>query len=521
MTDINSVKDTQDIFELDLEKFVAKKIVPIDAIRSKTKSQGFIESRLNAFYRKLGLPVVNSDGQYFSPGIDINANSDFQRRSDVLLVKEMIFNNKELSRIFENREFIFKDYSRIFSSGNFNAKALLLGSMFIRSFKDQFGNTDPLIYDKNQTQYITERGKQLSEFYNSDETQTEDIKNLISSSKFISNHPLKPFIVDPRISIHPDSNNIAAPFLLDGSQLKYFNNLSYQRPYIETVISFRLNNKNNIQKRTNISQILLNIKNNPFILNKELINLANSPETNLQNSDAFVFNNYLKQLKILINTLIKNINELIDVRKQINFQVIPDTINGLEGPVSLEKLSNGDINNKEIDNTILELSYLLSLNKSASLTGNTEDDQIVNENNFLFSDPDDDTIASSKSEAIYSIETNYKKLINRRNQIGANGIDSLKNIEYIMGEFSGLGLIDIVAIRAAFWLISYEDLLGLIDEYTYNRLTKYRKNLNASGISRTTDIMAALKGFEDKVKEIYSFIQIYFDQVFNGAEFNQ
>jgi PHD/YefM family antitoxin component YafN of YafNO toxin-antitoxin module len=126
--------------------------------------------------------------------------------------------------------------------------------------------------------------------------------------------------------------------------------------------------------------------------------------------------------------------------------------------------------------------------------------------------------SSDKSVGI-SAQEHLEDLTNKRKAIAKPALEALKNIEYIMGEFSGLGLIDIVAIQSALWLMDRDKLVGLIDANAYARLAKHRADLNLSGISRSDDVLESLKEFEKKLKNVYSLIQLYFNQVYNGQEF--
>lgn len=511
--------DDQDIFDLSIDKMVVSLLQPIDAIRSQTAGDGFLESRLNAFYRMIGFPVVKGPLEFFSPGYDVNVNTD----GTALLERQAIINsvakNKQLiSQQLNPRELVFKNYSRIFAAGGFNAKAVALGSLFIRSFENQFGSTEPLQFDSKQTQSVDERTKHLEQFYSVSPEQTELFGILKSKNFLTSTHPLKPFIVDPRIVVYPDTNLVAAPFLFDSSQLQCFSGTSYKRPYIERVITIRLNNQNSVKSNVNISKIIEDIKNDSNVTDIVLLNITNNPEKELQNSDITVFNNYLKLLRALINILVKSIKEVQDVKLSINFQPLPDAVLGLEGDVTIEGVER-DKNNKEIEINILELYSKTSFTNFAFAS-----DFGVGENpdpgGFVFSNLDDMVFSADKAIE-NSTQEQLDILTARRKSQAEPGIQALKNIEYIMGEFSGLGLIDIVAIQSALWLMDRDKLVGLIDSRAYERLKnkKYRPNLNVSGISRSEDVLESIKDFETKLKDIYSLIQLYFDQIYNGKAF--
>lgn len=510
--------DDQDFFDLNIDQLVKLILNPIDSIRSQTGTDGFLESRCNAFYRMVGFPVAADGSNYFSPGYDVNLNinSDNLKNRDKIIEK-LIKNNNIIFQQLAPREEIPRFYSKIFAYGGFNSTAVALGSMYIRTFEKQFGDTEPLEFDKNQIQTVSQRINELTSFYSSNEEQFAQFNTIKSTSTtFLSNHYLKPFIVDPRIQIKPDSNLMAAPFLKDATQLKSFSSTLHQRPYIERVISIRLNNQNTTDTSIDINSIIDDIKENSNVIDNVLLKISNDPEKTLQNSDNVVFNNYFKLMRALIKKLCESVKSLHDIKLQSNFQPVPDAKYGLEGNGTINPVEI-DSNNKELENNILD-AYAKNALKNISFASDLGLQGSTNEHGFVFSGLDDMVFSAEKT-----VDTDQpdqlEKLINIRENLGKIGLKELQTIEYIMGEFSGLGLIDIVAIQSAFWLMDRGKLLGLIDNDAYDRMIKYRPNINVSGISRETDILAALKEYEKQLKGVYNLIQLYFDQTFTGAIF--
>lgn len=511
--------DDQDIFDLNMGDLVKSLIVPIDAVRSQTPGDGFLESRLNAFYRMMGFPVVKSNLEFFSPGYDVNLNTDqtglFEHE---LITKSIASNQKLVSQQLAAREDVYKKFNNIFANGGFNSRTLALGSLYIRSFEGQFGSTGPLEFDSKQVQLVNQRITELTKYYSVNATKAAQLVALKPTGLLSSCHPLKPFVVDPRIQILPDTNLIAAPFLKNSSQLACFNGSSYSRPYIERVISLRLNNKNTVKSSVNINKIIDDIKADNSVTSAVLLNIASNPEKNLQNSDVVVFNNLFKIIKALVKELIKNIKEVADVQQTINFQPIPHPAKGIEGEMKILGVEQ-DNNNQEIEKNIIELYNKTSLDVCAfSLDLGAQGK--VDEGSFVFSNMDD-IVFSADKVAQKSTKEQLDELVSLRTNACNSGLESLRNIEYIMGEFSGLGLIDIVAIQAAFWLMDRDKLVGLIDARAYARLKEpgNRPNLNVKGISRSEDVFESLKDFETKLKDIYLLIQLYFNQLYSGKAY--
>lgn len=517
-------RKNKDIENLDITALAAELLSPIDLIRSQTRKEGFLESRCNAFYRMIGFPVVSKSGSFFSPGYNVNANmSEVEINRQVDIIEEIIRDRSLTSQQLDPRERIFKTFRSIFSDGGFNAITVALGSVYVRSFDNQFGSTDPLVFDSAQVQSVSQRDFELFDYYNyqgSDEI-INSFNKLRGGGFLLSTHILKPFIVDPRISITPHNNLIAAPFLKDASQLTQFDGSSYQRPYIERVISIRFNNQNLTGKSPNIVDLISSIKDDNTVTDAYLISVANNPQKELQNSDVVVFGSYLKLMRALINTLIIAIKEVLDAEKTINFQPVPDTKLGLEGTITLNPIDPADPNNKAAELKILELFRKISLEKSSNITDVSTNG--ADEGGFVFSGLDDMVFASDKSAQISS-QKEYDDLVGLRNHVGETSSGELQKIELIMGEFSGLGLIDIVAIQSAFWLMDKGKLLGLIDQSAHSRLLNStngsRPNLNVSTVDRNSDVLACLKEYESQLKQVYGVIQLYANEVWNGQAHN-
>lgn len=539
----NKYTDDQNILNLDVEQLFNSIFQEIDSRRSRKNLQAgagksndlyggnnFQESRCHAFYRIIGFPVVASADSFYSPGFDPDLNLNLTTLQNYKGIANSVINNKQfVSQQLNPREDIFKKYAKVFADGGFNSTAISLGSISLRSFDKQFSDgLGPLDFDKKQNQSVGDRRDNLDRFYSNSEDQQSLLDSLEITGLLNSQHLLKPFVVDPRIDNNLSAANIsiAAPFLLDNTKLSVFGAGgpsigSIKRPFIERVITIRFSNSNlETQNFTVVNNIIDTIKSNKNILNEDLIKLSSNPVDQLNNSDLVVFNNYFKLIRSVIDNLIKSILNLQNVRSSINFQPIPDRGRGPEGGANGGKLNQVDANdphNKEIENNIIELFLHSSISDiSLSLdTGISSSVSSSDPGNFAFSNLDDMVFIATKNMQI-SYQDKLSELKNQRNTTGNQGIEDLKVIEMIMGEFSGLGLIDVIAIQSAFWLMEPSSLLGLIDQRALNRVKT--RGINISGTS-PNNIIDALTNFETSLKSVYSLIQLYFDQVMSGQNF--
>jgi hypothetical protein len=518
--------DDQDIFNINIDDYFANFILPIDQIRSTTSatnpgaattnSQEAQESRLSAFYRMIGFPVVLSDGSdFYSPGFDPNLNTDVNSYQSVIKIAQTIFtDNVFISKQLNPRESKFLTYKAVWNNGGANAQAVMLGSLFIRSFDKQFNDavTDPLTPGDNGLQIVNTREAEINRFFASRIAQ-------IDTSLLITTHQLKPFIVDPRIdlTVTPAKNRICAPFLLDRSQTRIFQPQSgapvgLQRPYIEEVIGVRFNSRNKLKNADLVNSTVAFIKNNSTITDSQLIAISQNALSALYSSELAIFNNYFKAIRALVDLLHDSISNVESIRQIINFQPIPDPVRGPENGGTLPSIDPTDDQNNldpEID--------IIKQTAKKDLTGSTFDtglQGIPDPGDFVFSNLDD-TVFNVTTTVTKSYDDTINKLSDKRDQLGNGGIDSLKTIEIIMGEFSGLGLIDIVAIQASLWVMDSDSLLGLIDSRARTRITN-RPDIDISAASPAA-IADALTSFEGTLKNIYIFIQQYLNDLETGS----
>lgn len=531
--------DDQDLLRVDIDRLFSSFITPIDTIRShfnalvpnsqELNTPQYQESRLHAYYRMVGFPVVSSSGSFYSPGYDPNLNTDASSLSTYQSIANDVVNDKAfVSQQLNPRERVFKTYRKVFSDGGVVAKSVMLGSMFIRSFEKQFGGTGPLEFDKDQTQTIDDRQDAVGQFYGDSVLSLNISNNQKVIGLLASTHPLKPFIVDPRIdnSIRPVRNRICAPFLKDKSQTKIFQSTNGSsenllRPFLERVITIRFNTQNVATNAGSdiVQSIIDTVSNNGAITDSDLISISSNSLSALHNNELVIFNNYFKIIRSVITRLVFSIRKLEYIRGKINFQPIPDPKLGPESGSpgnTLDTIDSTDANNLRIEGDIVFLTqkkYVdeLSTALDTGLQGTGDG------GDFVFSNLDDSVFSIPKSVQ-KSYDDSIKKLTKIRTQLGNEGIEALKTIEIIMGEFSGIGLLDIMAIQAALWVMDPGKLLGLIDDRAFARAKKFRKNLTFDGVSRGS-VLDGLQDFEEKLKNIYLLMQDYFDSINDGRAF--
>jgi len=524
-------QNNQDILNIDFDTLYNNFISPVDALRShfnalvpnsqELNTPQYQESRCHAFYRMLGFPVVADSSNFYSPGYDPNLNLDKTATAAYQKIASSVIDNLALKSQFAYREQQVQLYfNTIFSGGGTQAQQITLGSLFIRSFERQLGSTAPLVDDPNKNQSIDERVQELNKVF------------AITPSILVTRHPIKPFIVDPRIdsSVRPIVNRICAPFLKDKTQTKVFGSATgstdnLKRPYIEKVITTRFNNKNLTLDQGNdvITAIFQSITDDPSQTDQDLVAAVADPLGQLYSSEVKIFSDYVKIMQIVVDKLIESINEIQKIRQAMNFQPMPNPIGGIENGGTVNVPIANDLNNRLLENEIITRTQKQILN---DLQFDTGLNGVPDVGDFVFSNLDDSVFSINKNIA-KSYQQNLDLLNEKRNKLGNDGINFLKNIEIIMGEFSGLGLIDMIAMQAALWIMDPLALLGLIDTRALQRIRNYRKDINIGDIGNTNlpaqdqqnvpDVVTALASFESTLLNIYQFIQKYYDNVNNGT----
>lgn len=523
--------DDQDLLEVDIDNLYKKFIVPIDrrfrshfnAIVSNSQelnTPDYQESRCHAFFRMMGFPVVSkSSEKFYSPGFDPNLNTDQISSKNYSDIAASIVSNSEFrTKQLDPRELsIEKKYRTYFANGDTNSIALAIGSIFLRSFDKQFSDDDsigPLDFDSNQTQVVDARVSEINRFF-------QNKLDSINTKSLTSIHLIKPFIVDPRIdnNIHPASCRVCAPFLFDKTQLKIYdtqNSGTLKRPFIEEVISVRFNSKNVTQAQGAYVQSIIDfIKSNSSVTDSDLVDISNNQLQTLYQSELIIFNKYIKIIRALIKKLHESITKVGYIRQNINWQPIPNTKLGPEagsdgGKIVSPPDPTDDLNNKLTENNIIDLINKKNL---AEISFNIGIDAVPDSGDFAFSNIDDIIFSGFKNVKL-SYDKQLTKLNSIRNQRGNEGLDHLKNIEIIVGEFSGLGLLDIMAIQAALWITDSNALLGLIDDRARQRAIS-RKDLNFNAAA-PLDIIPSMTEFEKKVKQIYKIMGKYISDLNSG-----
>ena len=120
------------------------------------------------------------------------------------------------------------------------------------------------------------------------------------------------------------------------------------------------------------------------------------------------------------------------------------------------------------------------------------------------------------TNALGSVSSNtMETLANKRNKKLSDAGSALQTIEMIMGEFSGLGLCDIIAVIGTLYTMDIEDLLGFLDQDAYARAQTL---LGSSLPAQNSSITGSMTGLLQGVSGFYQVMDaMYADFIGNNA----
>jgi hypothetical protein len=127
------------------------------------------------------------------------------------------------------------------------------------------------------------------------------------------------------------------------------------------------------------------------------------------------------------------------------------------------------------------------------------------------------TFMSPRSSGAFTeaAATSLANLTTNRKSLLQKASDALRTIEIIMGEFSGFGLCDIIAIMGALYVMPKESLLGFLDADAFDRMNAEL----ATGISQPVSLDKAMTDFSTYVKQFYTIMDdVYQDLASNNGQ---
>ena len=479
-----------------LNTFDPKTVTGLGAkLKIETTSQ---ESRVHTFYRLLGLPVVDKSGQFYNPGLDnIGGNKNIH-----LSDKVNIANNQDpkFRAISLQRENYFNNILKIFNQNpsTITASALALSSsVHTRAFSIPTTNTDVTSFNSSDQQYTPNFDSIVGQYHIQLDNYVDANGNEPDSTLHMPRfHFIQPFMVDPRIdfTINPAFNLVAVPFVPTKKNLLVAENTFVRRPLIEKIIRDRFLNTQTTTISSGQQKIIDYILNVPTVMNDNLISqMVNSPY--IKNNLA-QFEKYLFMIQAMCVQLIKSQLDIQIAQSRYYWIPAPAVNIGPEGGSDVQ----GIIISQLLPNNLITIQDRAIINQTLNQASNNFDtasaeaDGVPDLGGFAFSGGSnffDLTFDQTTSQSLGDITAAQLTQLNKkRNHDLVVANTALQNIEVIMGEWSGLGLCDIVAIMASLYTMDQTTLLGFLDADALTRAEN--AGIDTSGAPGITDALSAL-----------------------------
>lgn len=517
------------------------------------------ESRCHAFYRIIGFPVVSEDKKtFYNPGFDIIKQIDsggkpIKRKVDLAFKLKVAGNvGSQFEAISRARESYAAGTAQIFSvpesveagvlaltSGTYGSKSNVNKRLFAQPF---IVNNEPFDFSLGSQAYSSPGNILMNSSWVGDKevifADYQDATGVkpnpgIGGYKILRQHShiIKPFMVDPRIdfSIWASeskttsglSRRVAVPFVPDASYLKTSDTAKAERPLLEKIITEAYSVLSPTDAGDAVTNAIDYVKANKDI---QTISIGGVQVGDIFSGKVFkasqqqAFAQYLLTIDALMAHLVASMN-IIHAAQGIYYWLPIPAANGPEAgcttrDVPLNQNISTDLITSDDFNIIKnQVQVILSSVTSiiAQPTATPDPGDYAFSNYKLTFDP-----ATSDSQGDWGAKTK-ETLAAKRNRVLSKAGEALQVVEMIMGEFSGLGLADIIAVMGALYTMPPTDLLGFLDEDAIDRAEVVLKaqpgSLRAQRPSDITQPMTSLASF---VNGFYKIMDQVFQDYFNN-----
>jgi len=497
------------------------------------------ESRCHAFFRFIGFPIVSKDKKMFNPGYDIIFSKEKTITDDykINVAKNQIDNFRKLSIA---REEYINDIRGIFNTSlslylnvdqsvsnsanlSIDASTLAISSgRYIRNFNSSLKfayssfQIDPFSMEIKDQQYSVDF-RSVVGTEEIDLSQYQDVNGIKPIKLFDfgeRTHIITPFIVDPIIEFTVNRANklVAIPFVPDASYQSVDKTTKGKitQPLLEQIIRKRRLSANELSVAKGLNKQAIDYVDKLISKDSKLVK---------QKKDIFKVGQQA-QLDKFYNIIVSMIDKLIKAQKDIkNAQQdyywipIPSSGGPEEGCSVRPVLLPNNIDPILVTEKDAELFDLKTKELFASANP-TVDSTTTKSDVGNFETPalkafDLDVVSSLGNVS----KNNFDKLSQIRTEKLSKANEALREIEIIMGEFSGLGFCDIVAILAALYLMPIENLYGFLDDDALKRMNSiFNTNITKP------DITTSLTSFTQVAQYFYNLMdKIYIEKSQNNA----
>ena len=421
--------------DFNFEKFAVSIISIVDSLRSKGRAgaKASVESRINAFYRAIGLPAVITDVDKEIKKVDDYNNGNLFPEEQL---PKKLYAADLLSRESNSRSSVSDDEVMTFL--DMNEQDLLGGIKIIKTQKN-----------------ARTRGK------------------------------LFPMVADGSLEIYPQNRRVGSAFSTDRELTN--DKVMYKRPFLEAVIAIRLKSigATNSARQSNIS---LEVQKEIAKIGEELVSTLGNSTINVSALLAFAVK--------LIGGVRKKIGAEIKVNASNIAQEMPNLVKRESKQGELDKQKQQQDNERLLKQARLAIFNFddtfgkedkAKRKEGAEITKNLTDILFVS--GLLGASVYDIGGATDDSTKEYEAKIKKQEALLKR---------AHKQLDLILGTFSGLSGTDVLAIFMALFQVEEDVLLSLLNERGVNNLLEAR----GTTISQRYPPDIAVTKLEEKVSEI-------------------
>lgn len=431
------------------EGFSVNIIRSIDGIRSKGKegTKEPKESRINAFYRGLGLPAV--------------INSVLKKKTE---------NNEDRDPDAKN-------------NGN------EVTSPTYESFEGALA--------ERMTAAVTTPSPELiNQFL--DDNRHSILDSLGQDNGGAKNRPsgiLFPMVVDGTIEIFPQSKRVGPAFSTD-SELTYKKGAQYNRPLIETIISIRL-------KGIGVGDAAKDGTARDSFIAAGAFETMIEDLVNIYLSSLNIIGDRLEKAANQASNSRKKVGLNVIAKVANIAQANPEEAPSEEKKGELDRQKERQQAEADIRRALTALlDFDDTYGRETANTRNVKAGYMASTAIF--------NIISGSSKGTAEDTTSKKSPKEKDTQDVDQSIEehtaklkqAYRTLDLTLGTFSGISGLDILVVITALFTISLDDLIGLLNEQSRENLRKAK----AEGVPQGSDVSSAISALEDAVKNIFNEI---------------
>jgi len=506
MSDISN-KDSRANF--DVIAFAKSILYEVDAVRAFSKTsddktegqvQTYIESRVNAFFRLIGLPMF----------VEVKPKNER--------------NAKVKAEGFSGEQILTPGFSRTVSP-TLDSVYNIVNSTKVEISKEAQSRESYLLKIENNigTQKMND---DMLEALKTPIPLQANVVGMVGESGRIVQKKLKPLMtVRLADGVLPRRNELARPFLSEKDDDKIDSDTILPKPFIETVIRIRLveaggggdaaNREKVSDFQNSIKAALGRDKDGDDIFDQVFSNYKKAfSETDVR--EDFILSKLLGALQLLANKWVNIKRKQTRLASEIESNILIKTSSAKSSPFARRAsisttLSNDSTLSKKIrhesEKIAVEESYLSLLTSDDVARSSAITPKVAATKNTATS-----ALNRPFTEIMNNDLTQFKKNLsnlNRTKKKKAAELDKLRiELEMMTGEFTGLSIPDVIITMTALFLITDKDLLGLLDSKTLKEMENddiLKRALESVG--SPTDTITAVANLGLVVDDLYTLLK--------------